>query len=152
VLGDMNRRSVTCTLDANRERPELRQFKRDPVAEVLSDRGRYVAAALTVVLAFIAAGRPTVAPRLPSFGGWSDTVRSALIWLGRRDPIETMEAARKDDPNLQAMESIFIGLKDAIGVGKEQGCTVSQIIQHADLRVGGPNGLQLQHPGLWRLC
>jgi putative DNA primase/helicase len=130
LLGDMTRRVLRCTLDANQERPELRQFKRDPVAEVLADRGRYVAAALTIVRAYIAAGRPCVASRLASFEGWSDTVRSALIWLGRADPLETMDAARKDDPMLQGMEAVFAGLKEAIGIGQKT--SVAEIIQLAD--------------------
>jgi hypothetical protein len=151
LLGDMTRRVVRCTLDANQERPELRQFKRDPVADVLADRGRYVAAVLTIVRAYIVAGRPRVASRLPSFEGWSDTVRSALIWPGRADPVQTMETARKDDPQLQAMEAVFAALKEAIGIGNK--CTVAEVIQLADQRfqvsplssVGIPS---LKHPGL----
>ena len=100
--------------------------QRDPVAEVLADRGRYVAAALTVVRGYFAAGRPDPAPRLASFEGWSDTVRSALIWLGRPDPVETMETARRDDPNLQAMEAVFAALKDAIGVGEDRAISAAE--------------------------
>jgi putative DNA primase/helicase len=149
LLGDMTRRVLRCTLDANQERPELRQFKRDPVAEVLADRGRYVAAALTIVRAYIAAGRPCVASRLASFEGWSDTVRSALTWLGRADPLETMDAARKDDPMLQAMEAVFAGLKEAIGIGQKT--SVAEIILLADKRANivGSVGLPpLEYPGL----
>jgi putative DNA primase/helicase len=130
LVGDMTRRVVRCTLDANQERPELRQFRRDPVSDVLADRGRYVSAALTMVRAYIIAGRPCVAPRLASFEGWSDTVRSALIWLDRPDPVQTMETARKDDPTLQVMEAAFTGLKKAIGIGQKT--SVARIIQLAD--------------------
>jgi putative DNA primase/helicase len=132
LVADMTRRGLRCTLDANQERPELREFNRDPVGEVLADRGRYIAAALTLVRAYILAGRPRVAPRLPSFDGWSDTVRSPLIWLGRADPMETMESARKDDPTLQAMEAVFAALKEAIGTGQK--ATVAEIIQLTDKR------------------
>ena len=148
LVGDMTRRVVLCTLDARQERPELRQFKRDPVAEVLADRGRYVAAALTVVRSYLVAGRPSPAPRLASFEGWSDTVRSALIWLGRPDPVATMETARKDDPNLQAMEAIFAVLKEAIGIGFEKANTVAQIVALADERAPGINGYKLLYSGL----
>ncbi len=48
--------------------------------------------------AYFAAGRPNGAPRLASFEGWSDTVRSALIWLGKADPVASMELARAEDP------------------------------------------------------
>jgi hypothetical protein len=142
----MTRRVVRCTLDAKQERPELRRFKRDPVAEVLANRGRYIAAALTVVLAYIFAGRPSLAPRLASFEGWSDTVRSALIWLGLPDPVETMEAARKDDPTLQAMEAVFAALKDAIGINQRY--TAVEIIQFAATVSAFGVLPQLKYPGL----
>jgi putative DNA primase/helicase len=126
---------------ARRERPELRQFRRDPVTEVLSERGLYVGAALTIVRAYIVAGRPSCAPRMQSFEGWSDTLRSALIWLGCPDPVETMETARRDDPTLQAMEAVFAALKDALGVGREYASSAAEIIQRAYMT-------QSPHPGL----
>ena len=58
VVGDLVRRVVRCQMDANSERPETRKFKGNPVDLVLVDRGRYIAGALTVVRAYIAAGRP----------------------------------------------------------------------------------------------
>jgi hypothetical protein len=149
LRGDMTRRVLQAMLDARQERPELREFKRDPVAEVLADRGRYVAAALTIVRGYIAAGRPRVASRIASFEGWSDSVRSALIWLGRADPVETMETARREDPGLQAMEAVFAALKATIGI--ERKVTVAEVIQLAGEWTqvqpifGTP---QLRYPGL----
>jgi len=49
LTGDMPRRALLCSLDARIERPEVREFKSDPVERVLADRGKYIAAALTVV-------------------------------------------------------------------------------------------------------
>ena len=37
--GDLVRRTLTCNLVADRERPELRRFERDLVADVLANRG-----------------------------------------------------------------------------------------------------------------
>jgi hypothetical protein len=93
VVGDLCRRVLTVNLDTEVERPELRQFKFDPVERVLANRGVYIAAALTICRAYIVAGRPCMAPKLASFEGWSDTVRSALIWLGKADPVQSMENA-----------------------------------------------------------
>ena len=56
---------------------------------VMADRGKYIAACLTICRAYIAAGRPDKLPKLASFGGWSDTVRSALVWLGEADPVKS---------------------------------------------------------------
>jgi hypothetical protein len=81
LVGDLCRRVITATLDPKLERPELRVFAGNPVYTVLADRGAYVAAALTVCRAYIVAGRPDRANPIASFEGWSDTVRSALMWL-----------------------------------------------------------------------
>ena len=106
VRGDMVRRTLLCSLDAGVERPELRAFGTDPVDTVLSDRGAYVAAALTLVRAFMLSGAPRLRP-LGSFRAWSDTVRSALVWLGCADPCETMETAREEDPELEQLRALM---------------------------------------------
>jgi len=60
LVGDMVRRAVICTLDARVERPELREFKFDPIDRVLQDRGPYVAGCLTISRAYKTAGAPKV--------------------------------------------------------------------------------------------
>ena len=114
VLGDVCRRVIIANLDPALERPELRQFAFDPVELVLEDRGKYIAAILTICRAYVVAGKPNLRPRLASFEGWSDTVRSALTWLGRADPVDSMETARAEDPErieliemMQAWERVF---------------------------------------------
>ena len=111
---DLTRRQLLVRMDAKTERPELRKFEGNPVARVLADRGRYIWAALTVVLAYRAAGRPG---KLPGFGDpfeeWSDNVRSALVWLGYTDPLETMNEARERDPNRQARMAMLWAMFNA---------------------------------------
>ncbi len=107
VRGDMTRRTIICSLDANVERPELRSFQQDPLQRVLDDRGSFVTAALTIVRAYLAAGSPARLPPIASFPTWSDTVRSALVWLGCADPVATMEAAREDDPELSELKQVI---------------------------------------------
>jgi putative DNA primase/helicase len=96
VAGDLCRRTLPTRLDPQVERPELREFKGNPVATVLADRGAYVAAALIVCRAYHVAGRPGRAKPIASFEDWSDTVRSALIWLGKADPVKAMDSARAE--------------------------------------------------------
>jgi putative DNA primase/helicase len=98
VAADMTRRTLLCRMDAEVERPELREFHGDPVARVQADRGRYVVAALTVLRAYQVAARPGRPKALGSFEAWSETVRGALIWLGEADPVATIEAVRANDP------------------------------------------------------
>jgi len=98
LTGDMVRRGITCNLDPHVERPELRKCKFDPVQKVLANRGAYIAAALIIACAHRAAGRPECPDPIGSYGGWSDTVRAALMWLDEEDPWESTKGARKADP------------------------------------------------------
>lgn len=107
IVGDMTRRTVMSSLDANVERPEQRHFEFSPVDRVIADRGAYVAAVLTILLAYRAAGSPRVCGPIGSYGAWSDTVRSALVWLGEADPVASMETTRDEDPKLGAQRELF---------------------------------------------
>jgi putative DNA primase/helicase len=128
LKGDMTRRAIICSLDAGIERPELRTFTSKPVERVLADRGRYVAAALTVVRAYFATGRPNRPPPFASYEGWSDTVRGALIWLGRPDPVETLKVARSEDPELQTLSALLVAWADAIGLGHSHARTTAAVL------------------------
>ncbi|WP_156944339.1 hypothetical protein [Bradyrhizobium sp. Ec3.3] len=132
IIGDMTRRVITAVLDPEIERPELRVFRKDPVAMVMSDRGAYVAAALTICRAYVAAGRPQPAKRLASFEGWSDVVRSALIWLGKADPVASMERARELDPQTVELRAMLEAWSSAVGMGVGNSCTCAQAIDTAD--------------------
>jgi putative DNA primase/helicase len=76
---------------------------------VRRDRGRYVAAALTIVRAYIVAGKPDRLRPLPSYEPWSDLVRSSLVWLGRSDPVATMEETQKDHAAVVHGLTRFVG-------------------------------------------
>ena len=115
VRGDMVRRSLVAELDPQMERPELRKFQYDPVAAILADRGRYVSACLIIVRAYILASSPGKLDPIASFGGWSDLVRSALVWLGCADPVLSMETAREDDPELSELREMISVWRAAFG-------------------------------------
>jgi hypothetical protein len=114
VRDDVTRRSLLIRLDAEMENPQKRQFRGNPFAAVQADRGRYVAAALTIVKAYHAAGRPGRLPGIGDpFAGWSDNVRSALVWLGRADPVATMDESRANDPARQTRIAILQAIYSA---------------------------------------
>jgi putative DNA primase/helicase len=131
VAGDLCRRTIPVRLDPKVERPEQREFRGNPVAAVLADRGKYVASALIVCRAYHAAGRPGRAKPIASFEGWSDTVRSALIWLGKADPVKAMESAREDDPVLGALRAMLLSWSTVIGLGRKFECTLKDVIDAA---------------------
>jgi putative DNA primase/helicase len=130
VRGDMVRRTLVCDLDAGVERPELRTFRSDPVAKVLADRSTYVSACLTIVRAYLAAPDHIRLPPLASFGDWSDLVRSALVWLGCADPVESMEAAREDDPELGELREVIGLWETAAALG--EGVTAKALAKKAE--------------------
>jgi putative DNA primase/helicase len=107
IRDDMTRRTVTCNLDAGMERPELRPFHIEPVEIVLADRGRYVAAAITIVRAYLRSGDSVDLKPLGSYGTWCRMVRDPLVWLGEPDPVASMDATRAEDPVLASYAALF---------------------------------------------
>jgi hypothetical protein len=104
--GDMVRRGVLCTIDARQEQPESREFDFHPMHEVREQRAELVAAALTVLRAYRAAGRPGRVKPLGSFEDYG-LIRGALQWLDRADPADTMQNARAQDPELEERGILF---------------------------------------------
>lgn len=88
LSSEMTRRTVRIRLDAKLDRPWLRdeaRFKHRPLtAWVGAERGRLVAACLTLGRAWIAAGRPVPAgaPTLGSFEAWSRVMAGVLGLAG----------------------------------------------------------------------
>jgi putative DNA primase/helicase len=129
VADDLVRRTIGSALDANMENPETRTFSADPLGMAKADRGRYVAACLTIGRAYFTAGQPERLARLPSYTRWSDLVRSALVWLGRADPVSTMAAERSRDPVRQTRAAVFDAWVRELGTGRY---LTSELIQKAE--------------------
>jgi putative DNA primase/helicase len=130
--GDMARRTLVCDLDAKMERPETRSFAFDPVRKVMAERGRYVAAALVVVRAYLQTGKPDQLSPVASFAEWSNLVRSPIVWLGHADPAASMEAAREDDPDLAELREIAGLWRNAFGTALS--LTAREIVDQASRR------------------
>jgi hypothetical protein len=131
VKGDLTRRSVIGRLDPKTERPELRQFDYDPIADAKANRGELVAAALTILRAYHVAGRPNRPPRLQSFEQWSDLVRGSLIWLKAGDPVATMDRLRKRDPALASLTAVLHAWSAAFGA---EPVTARKVVDAAESR------------------
>jgi hypothetical protein len=92
VATDTARRTCHIRLESPHERPEARDDFRHPdlLRHVADNRSTLLAAALTILRAYCAAGRPDQGlPPWGSFGGWSNLVRHAVVWVGMCDPGET---------------------------------------------------------------
>ena len=93
---DMTRRTITITLDPTCEIPATREFRKQPVRDVRANRGRYVSLALTIIRAWICAGRPkTECKTIATYYEWSGLCRQPLLWLGLPDPAVCIRAHAK---------------------------------------------------------
>jgi putative DNA primase/helicase len=148
AVGDATRRTITINLDPKREQPEERQFKQNPKAMVLADRGKYLSACLTIVRAYLLAGQPRRLTPLAGFEDWSNLVRSALIWLGFEDPAKSIAAGHLEDPGKQALRRCVNAWHDVVGVGKR--LLAKELVALADEFVdqGEDKGKTRRHPEL----
>lgn len=145
IAGDMTRRALLCQLDANDERPELRQFDFNPLEVAEAGRVQYLIAALTILRAFSCAGMPQQATKLGSFERWSELVRGAVLWLGMADPVSTMERARRADPKLECLRNV---MEQWAAVFKDGAKKVREIIDAAAKEAFPPNGSRYERPDL----
>ncbi|MGR8930344.1 MAG: hypothetical protein ACU836_06865 [Gammaproteobacteria bacterium] len=129
---DMARRCITVHLDPGVEIPATRTFKRpDLVREVLRQRSLYVSAALTIVRAWIIAGKPTTACKsLVSYGDWSDFCRQPLLWLGCADPTSSVFEAIQDDPDRETLDRLLSAWHSVFG---NTPVMVREVVKKADL-------------------
>jgi putative DNA primase/helicase len=118
VHDDLNRRVVMASMDAKVERPELRRFRADPFATVLKDRGKYIAAVLTIVRGYLTDRMGVEVTPLAGFGQYTHLVREPLVWLGRADPARTMDALHAADPVRNQLNSVMVAWEAAVGLNK----------------------------------
>ena len=110
VQADLVRRTLLCTMDANCERPETRQFAKNPYKEALEQRDDLVGHCLNIIRTFQKAGAPKQAHTLGSFETFSSRIRDALIWLGSADPVASQNALRTNDRTFEAQAMLIAWL------------------------------------------
>jgi hypothetical protein len=111
VAADTTRRIIHIRLDVLEERPEERTGFRRPelIAWIKGQRGRLLAAALTILRAYCNAGMPrqSLTP-FGSFEGWSRLVREAIVWAGQPDPCLTRaKLAEQSDTTADALGQLM---------------------------------------------
>lgn len=115
IVGDLKRRVALIRMDSGQERPEQRTFSRDHLEDVFARRGELIRAALTLPLAYLAAGTPAIEGMHPlgGFEQWDRMVRRPLAWLGLPDPLKASESLREQDPDLEGMRLLLGAWRDA---------------------------------------
>lgn len=138
--GDMSTRAILCSMDAKVERPEARRYDVDLRVEVPRRQGELVAAALTVLRAFVVAGRPGARDLEPfgRFEEWSDLVRGALVWAGEADPCDSRANVAGGDSAREELAVLVDAWRVAVGVGKP--VTAAGLIDAAGHPMGDRGG------------
>ncbi len=132
IHDDTRRRMNYIRLEPAEENPEERANFLHPELEdwVVENRGRIVAAVLTLARAYHLAGCPMRLPAFNSFNGWSRVVRGMLVWAGMADP-----RAGSADVNTNADERIasFRGFLELVQARYGRtGMTLTRIISEND--------------------
>ena len=132
LRGDMARRVLHIRLDSMEENPEERKEFTHPnlLKWVRDNRGRLVIAGLTILRAYVAAGRPDMELKpWGSYEGWSDLVRSAIVWAGPPDPGKTRNELRKrSDEKANVLRRVIAGWEEIDPNG--DGLTVAKARAH----------------------
>lgn len=137
---DMAVRALMVSLDARMERPGERSFDRDLRKWVPENRAALVVAALTILRAYVVAGRPRGKMKASRFAEWSNLIRGALVWLGEPDPLDTQDRVSAGDSSRATLVALMVAMQAAFGTGTFVSC--GEIIARADAeeKPGSPPG------------
>ena len=108
-LRDLLRRVLTIHIDSRCATPATLSYRGNPVDNVRRERGKYVSAVLTIILAWRKAGSPHApVENIVTFGGaWSDYCRHPLMWLGYPDPATALIEQVRHDPDADALGTLM---------------------------------------------
>ncbi len=113
---DTARRVLCCRLVSPEENPEDRTgFRHPQLLEWLrNDRHRLAVAAVTILRAFAAAGRPDQGLKpWGSYEAWGKLIRGAIVYAGLPDPAETRQEVRNSDRSAEILRLLIDGLEEA---------------------------------------
>lgn len=128
LAGDVTRRTLFCRIDTGQERPDQIEYSFDAIAETVEMRPRLVVAALTVLRAYIAQGKPMPLKKIGSFERWG-LIREALVWLEQPDPALTRELVMADDPHKAVLVDFLRLWRDVFGSMKKSLSEVAHMAQ-----------------------
>jgi hypothetical protein len=128
---DLLRRVLTIHIDPRCATPATMTYKNYPVDKVRKQRGLYVTAVLTIILAWRKAGSPRAdVESIVTFGGaWSDYCRHPLMWLGHPDPATALLDQVKHDPDGDALAGLMTEWRAAFG---STPATVRKAVERAE--------------------
>jgi hypothetical protein len=134
LRGDLARRIMHVRLHSPEEHPEDRTgFRHHDIRDYAEKfRPQLLAATLTILRGYYAAGRPDMhLTPWGSYEAWSGLVRSAVVWAGLPDPSESrIEIRQTADPDAMALPALLAGIERLDTNG--HGLTVAQILDKSE--------------------
>lgn len=106
---DLLRRVLTIHVDPRCATPATLSYSGNPLDKVRKNRGLYVAAVLTIILAWrkVNSPRAEVNSIVTYSGAWSDYCRYPLMWLGHPDPATSLLEQVKHDPDAEPLMNLM---------------------------------------------
>jgi hypothetical protein len=131
VVSDIARRIILSRLESLVERPEERSdFKiKDVLAYTKIHRGEFVQAALTILRAFIRAGKPDQGLKPMDFLAWSSLIRNAVKWATDLDPCEGREELKDSNPERSQAGALVDAWFDLQTEMSKKGFTTAQVLR-----------------------
>lgn len=141
IRGDLTRRTSLIRLDARTERPDQIRFERDLLTDIAAERAELIQAALTIPLAYLAAGAPEVElSPAGSFSDWDRFCRRPLVWLGLPDPLDAAARIRDDDPDRETLSAVMAAWRAQFG---SEPATAADAVAAAETNTDLREALQL---------
>ncbi len=149
--GDLWRRILTARIDAKTDAPERRSFALDPLAHCRKYRQEIVAAGLTLLRGFVAAGSPRSTPdSLASFEAWDSRVRQCVIWTGTQgfmptgvtvgDSAKAIDNAKAEEPERRKLSALLAAVDTILQDGR---WCVADLVKKSDPAVGSLHGREM---------
>jgi hypothetical protein len=120
--GDLYRRILTARIDAKTDAPERRSFAIKPLEHCRIHRQEIIAAGLTLLLGFVADGKPRSTPdRLATFEDWDDLIRQGVLWMAKQgiadlgDPTACIQTAKDKEPERQKLAAFLTAVAASRG-------------------------------------
>jgi hypothetical protein len=136
VAGDCTRRFITCRMETDLEHPEERDpssyMHPDLVGYVREHRPELIQAVLTILRAWVVAGRLEPSISLGSYETWSQTICACIEWLGLPSPIVTRTEyadRRGNTGDSGTLAPLLRELEAFWGLGKENSHTISELLK-----------------------
>jgi hypothetical protein len=148
LQGEMPRRVLVCRIDPAVERPFSRHFELEPFGYCRLNRQKMIAAALTLIRAYLTHGIANpLNGRLASFEAWDECVRHTVSYANELMPdmfgdvMESIVANQAADPEL---ETLTIFLKTWFNVFSTRAISASELITSVSGSFNDPKLIQLK--------